>query len=397
MTDHSTDSVPPDYSLPAESGSGADPRKYDEIIAVGVALAGIGSVLAWVWGHSSSTSSFPSLVTSPSGVASPLLPGTAELPSGQPSGSIANQVPGREGAAGTAIEGAGVTLPGISTQPQQFSTSPGTGAASAPAAAGAAASGSLLSGLLPGSLSGEGRETPQPSQAIAPEPTPTAASTPAAKPPAAVPSLTQSPPQSSIATSPSVTTPGKPKQFTDLPANSPVEPYIAALSSRGVVGGLPDGSFQPNKPVTRVEFAEMIRRAFEQPPTKSPLAFKDIGTDYWGKAAIEQATATGFMTGFPNQSFQPNQLIPKLQLQIALATGLGLKPKGDPVQTLSQFSDSQAVPKWAVPKLAAAVDAGIVPLNATRLQPNQPATRADAATMIYQALLHQGKVPPIRP
>jgi hypothetical protein len=163
------------------------------------------------------------------------------------------------------------------------------------------------------------------------------------------------------------------------------------------VGGLPDGSFQPNKPVTRVEFAEMIRRAFEQPPTKSPLAFKDIGTDYWGKAAIEQATATGFMTGFPNQSFQPNQLIPKLQLQIALATGLGLKPKGDPVQTLSQFSDSQAVPKWAVPKLAAAVDAGIVPLNATRLQPNQPATRADAATMIYQALLHQGKVPPIRP
>jgi hypothetical protein len=215
---------------------------------------------------------------------------------------------------------------------------------------------------------------------------------------------TQSPAQSPIATSPtvptsppSVATPGTPKQFTDLPANSPIEPYIAALSSRGVVGGLPDGSFQPNKPVTRVEFAEMIRRGFDQPRTKSPLAFKDVATDYWGKGAIEQATATGFMTGFPNQSFQPNRLIPKMQLQIALATGLGLKPQGDPVQTLSRFSDSQAVPKWAIPKLAAAVEAGIVPLNATSLQPQKAATRAEAATMIYQALLHQDKVPPIRP
>ncbi|MEB3293778.1 MAG: S-layer homology domain-containing protein, partial [Synechococcales bacterium] len=71
-----------------------------------------------------------------------------------------------------------------------------------------------------------------------------------------------------------------------------------------------------------------------------------------------------------------------------------LKPQGDPVQALSPYTDAQAVPKWATPKLATAINAGIVGQEDDRLEPNKPATRADAAAYIYQALVKEGKIKP---
>jgi hypothetical protein len=163
---------------------------------------------------------------------------------------------------------------------------------------------------------------------------------------------------------------------------------IAALSAQGILDGFPDGSFQPNKPITRVEFAAIVRRAFNQPASRAALTFKDVKADSPAIAAINEATQTRFMSGFPDGSFQPNLPIPRLQVLLALATGLNLQAKAPPSQVLSRYQDAEQIPKYALDKIAAATETGLV-LNDTSpnvLAPGQATARAEVAALVYKAL-----------
>jgi hypothetical protein len=94
------------------------------------------------------------------------------------------------------------------------------------------------------------------------------------------------------------------------------------------------------------------------------------------------------MSGFPNGSFQPNRQIPRLQVLLALATGLNLQPKQPAAQVINQYQDADQIPKYAADKIAAAIEAGLVldDNNAKRLSPEKLATRAEVATLVHKAL-----------
>ncbi|KAM3097078.1 S-layer homology domain-containing protein [Phormidesmis sp. 146-35] len=210
-------------------------------------------------------------------------------------------------------------------------------------------------------------------------------------------------PQTGSAVTPASPVPASPPPprvtgFSDVPATYWANPYIAELTQRGILQGFPDGTFQPDKPVTRAEFAGIVSKAFERAKSEQPLAFQDLPADYWAKGAIDESIQTGFMNGYPGGIFRPDQPIPLSQLQVALVTGLNLKPKSDPVQVLSRYQDAQEVPKWAVSKVAAAVESGLVVdyPDGNKLTPDRGATRADAAALIYQALVTEGKVKKIQ-
>jgi S-layer homology domain len=187
------------------------------------------------------------------------------------------------------------------------------------------------------------------------------------------------------------------KQFKDVPATAAIAPYVAVLSSRGLLDGFDDNTFLPDKPITRAEFARILGKAFEKPRSKKAVGYKDVTPADANAKSIAEATVTGFMTGFTDGTFRPDIQIPRVQMQTAIVTGLGLGPNGDPVQALQTYSDLKDVPKWAVPKVAAAVAAGIIPSKtATTLVPNQPATRGEAAVMIHEALVKEGKLTAIK-
>ncbi len=188
--------------------------------------------------------------------------------------------------------------------------------------------------------------------------------------------------------------PGKPKNFSDVPDDFWAKPAILALSSRGVIGGFEDGTYKPNQPINRGQFAAMVQKAFEKPRIKEAMTFTDIKSGSPMMPAIEEATRTGFMNGYPNREFRPDQSIPRLEMLSAIATGLNLKPQSDPIQSLSKYSDAEDIPKWAIPKISSAVEAGIVLPNVSQLEPKKVATRADAASYIYQALIKEGKIKP---
>ncbi|MBD2742876.1 S-layer homology domain-containing protein [Coleofasciculus sp. FACHB-1120] len=225
----------------------------------------------------------------------------------------------------------------------------------------------------------------------APSPAPSAA-------PATVPAPAPSAPVAVVPVpAPTASAPAKPINFSDIPDNYWARPYIQALVERNILAGFTDGTFRPDQPITRAEFTAPLRKAFGQKPAQNAVNFQDVPAGYWAEAGIKQAVATGFLKGYPRNRFLPNQEIPRAQVLVALASGLGLKPPSNPAQALQTYQDASEIPKYAIQGVAASTAAGLV-INypyPNLLKPNQAATRAEVAAAIYQALVQAGQAEPI--
>ncbi|MEW6492349.1 MAG: S-layer homology domain-containing protein [Cyanobacteriota bacterium] len=176
--------------------------------------------------------------------------------------------------------------------------------------------------------------------------------------------------------------------------------FIEALAARDIIVGFPDGTFRPNDPVTRAQFAAMIRKAFETAAERSGKQFVDVDPSFWGYEAIQEAYRMGFLEGYPNDIFLPGQNIPRVQVLVSLATGLDLPIPDQAIALLNRtYQDAAQIPEFARPKVAAATLNEMVVNypNIASLNPNQIATRADVAAFIYQSLVKQGVLPPLNP
>lgn len=184
-------------------------------------------------------------------------------------------------------------------------------------------------------------------------------------------------------------------RFPDVPANYWAAPFINELAARGIIAGFfEDGTFRPEDPVTRAQFAAMVNKAFNKAPIRPPVNFVDVPATYWGFGAIQRAYTTGFLAGYPGNVFRPNENIPRAQVLVSLSSGLGYTVSGNQEQTLAFFSDVNSIPAFATAGVAAATQRGIVVNYPTlqRLNPNRNATRAEVAANIYQALVSTGQV-----
>ncbi len=183
--------------------------------------------------------------------------------------------------------------------------------------------------------------------------------------------------------------------FIDVAPNYWAKSYIEALASKGVIAGFPDGSFKPNEPVTRAQFAAIINKAFAPQAQQQATNFRDVSRNFWAYDAIQAASRSPFLAGYPNNTFRPQLEIPRVQVLVALANGLGLTANNQNV--ISVYADANLIPGWAQPSVAAATAKQLV-VNyptATQLNPTRQATRAEVAAFVYQALVNAGQAQPI--
>lgn len=215
--------------------------------------------------------------------------------------------------------------------------------------------------------------------------------------PTTVPLPVPSAPRAEAATETSPTTNVQTVNFKDVPEDSWARPYIDTLATRGIMRGFQDGSFKPGSSVTRAEFAALLQKAFKQEPLLKATTFKDVSADFWASPAIQESTKIGFLRGYPGDIFQPQQKISRVQVLVALASGLGLTPTGASKEFLQTYQDAGQIPNYAKQQVSAATKAGLVVNypNPKLLNPNRDATRAEVAAFVYQALVEAGKVEPI--
>ncbi|WP_193196885.1 glycoside hydrolase family 10 protein [Nostoc sp. MG11] len=184
--------------------------------------------------------------------------------------------------------------------------------------------------------------------------------------------------------------------FSDI-QNHWTRRFIEALAGRRIVNGYPDGTFRPNNSLTRAEFAAIITKAFTQvAKQRQYIPFVDVPTNHWAAAAIQTAYEKGFISGFPDKSFRPNNRITRVEVLVSLVSGLEIaaKIKPDPLSALPQiYQDAAQIPEYGRNQIAIATSAGLVPNfpNIKLLNPNLAATRSDVAVIIYQALVYLGQ------
>ncbi|MEL6500260.1 MAG: S-layer homology domain-containing protein [Cyanobacteria bacterium J06623_1] len=178
-------------------------------------------------------------------------------------------------------------------------------------------------------------------------------------------------------------------------------PFVKQMRDKALVPELAKNQeFDPDTLITRASMATLVSQAFaEQPKIKSAKKFEDVSNNNAIAEDIDQAVSTGFMQGYSDDEFKPLENIPRYQVLVTLATGLGLEPSQDADQILQQFGDGANMPDWAKQQVAAATEAGLVvnPPDAPSgsLIPERSATRAEVAAMIHQALVQTGKLEPI--
>ncbi|WP_139367962.1 S-layer homology domain-containing protein [Priestia abyssalis] len=100
--------------------------------------------------------------------------------------------------------------------------------------------------------------------------------------------------------------------FTDLPAKHEFLLYVRFLKQQGILSGYEDGTFKPNEPLTRAQMAKLLSTAFKLKghPTKP---FKDIKAGHWAAEYIDALAANGITTGKPDGTFAPNEHVTRAQ------------------------------------------------------------------------------------
>lgn len=183
--------------------------------------------------------------------------------------------------------------------------------------------------------------------------------------------------------------------FKDVSTTYWARGYIEALAAQNIIAGFPDGTFKPNDPVTRAQFATIITKALTPPSKRPAIDFRDVNRGFWAYAAIQAAYQSQFVAGYPDGTFKPQQQIPRVQALVSLANGLGLT--ADNQNIVSIYTDAAQIPNYAVSPVAAATSRQLVinyP-NVNQLNPNREATRAEIAAFVYQALVNAGRAQPL--
>lgn len=157
--------------------------------------------------------------------------------------------------------------------------------------------------------------------------------------------------------------------------------HINRLVTLGAISGYPDGTFQPNRTITRAEFTVVLVKAFQLAPQKGKI-FADTA-EHWAKEYIATATAHGIVGGYNDRLFGPNDPITREQMAAMIVKAARLTPTAGSLY----FTDHGDISAWAINSIGTAVEHGIIkgyPDNT--FKPRGHATRAEAVTVVVKAL-----------
>ncbi|MCE5172166.1 S-layer homology domain-containing protein [Paenibacillus profundus] len=175
----------------------------------------------------------------------------------------------------------------------------------------------------------------------------------------------------------------QPVTFTDLNGHW-AQDAIQRLAKEQVITAYPDGTFKPQRSMTRAEAAAMFARAMQlNPGQASSIQFADVDDNYWAKGFIEAAAQQGIIVGNDAKQFKPNDSITREELSVMIVRALKLT---DGAQALT-FTDRDAVAPWAHEAVKIAAGHNLVKgYPDGTFQPKQSVSRAEAALVMNRVM-----------
>lgn len=170
---------------------------------------------------------------------------------------------------------------------------------------------------------------------------------------------------------------------------------VMRAAELGLISGTEDGKFNPQSQITRGDFAVLAARlkgadlsAYRE------SGFDDVPDDAYYAAAVAYVYENGYMGGFVDGSFRPQEGVTRAEMATVLCRLTELEPIEDPLPS-AWFSDHEAISSWALGYAYAAQEAGLMTGNTqNEFSPQDITPRCQAAVMVLQCyeLMYAGSV-----
>ncbi|PID06410.1 MULTISPECIES: S-layer homology domain-containing protein [unclassified Sporosarcina] len=171
------------------------------------------------------------------------------------------------------------------------------------------------------------------------------------------------------------------KEFRDVANSHPNYAAIREMEKAGFISGYPDGRFHPNEPVSRKHVAVLMDRAlgFKQ-PTSNKVVFKDVPKKHSYYTPIMKLYNEGIVGGSANGKFNPDASVTRVQMAKMLDLAFGLK-----ISDTRWFNDLDSY-HWGFTHVDALYSNGITSGDNGNFYPNKPVTRAHYAEFLSRSM-----------
>lgn len=172
--------------------------------------------------------------------------------------------------------------------------------------------------------------------------------------------------------------------FNDLDTSNAYYNAVSYLFEKGTVQGYPDGTFQPDRAVSRVEALKFIFSGMDQ-GTQSGLSvhFSDTFASEWYYNYLASAYSKGIVVGYSDGSFKPTQEVNRVEFAKMLLNTVGVST--DPVVNGDPYEDVNYL-AWYAPYVQYAKEKNLFPLSSNYFNPSEPMSRLEVAEVIYRML-----------
>lgn len=155
--------------------------------------------------------------------------------------------------------------------------------------------------------------------------------------------------------------------------------------TQGIINGYEDGSYLPNRAISRAEFVAIMARALHVQGNTTNAGFSDASQiPAWALADMNSAVNAGWLTGYEDNTIRPNQLITRAEIVSILGRAMKLGENGS---ATTSFADDASIPGWARSFVAQAAANGIVNgREGNTFAPNEKATRAEVVVAVLRLL-----------
>ncbi|KUP22626.1 S-layer homology domain-containing protein [Paenibacillus sp. DMB5] len=163
---------------------------------------------------------------------------------------------------------------------------------------------------------------------------------------------------------------------------------IQVVAAKGAIEGIGSGKFAPKSNVTRAEFSKMLIRALNLENSTATESFSDVASTAWYAPYVAVAAEKGIITGRNASTFDPNATITRAEMATMISRAVkSLNPAATTdASALSKFSDAAKISASLKDGVAFAASNNLVIGNAGKFNPNDTATRAEAAVIIYRTI-----------
>lgn len=185
----------------------------------------------------------------------------------------------------------------------------------------------------------------------------------------------------SISAAPVVQAPVEGAVFTDM-AGHWAKDNVAAMYEKGIINGFPDGTFRPGQNVTRAEFAKMIASVLGL-DTNYKADFADVAQNSWYTGYVAAVVRAGIANGTGEGTFEPEKYITRQDAAVMLARVLDYKAKNYPVASIG-FNDEASIATYALNAVNGLANLGLINGYNGGFAPVDNTTRAEAAALLYR-------------